>query len=89
MDGFSGLFTSGSLAIVMNVLAKLGLGALLGGAIGFERERSGRPAGIRTHMLLVIGVVLFSEVSKYFGGPDQARIAAQIVTGVGFLGAGT
>jgi putative Mg2+ transporter-C (MgtC) family protein len=40
-------------------------------------------------MLLVLGVVLFSEVSKGFGGPDSSRIAAQIVTGVGFLGAGT
>lgn len=73
----------------MDVLSKLGIGALLGGAIGMERERSGRPAGVRTHMLLVIGVILIAEVSKHFGAPDNSRIAAQIVTGVGFLGAGT
>lgn len=75
--------------VVVQVLFKLGLAVLLGGLIGYERERGGRPAGIRTHMLLVLGVTLFSEVSKAFGGGDQARIAAQVVTGVGFLGAGT
>lgn len=75
--------------LALEVLGKLGVGALLGGAIGFEREKAGRPAGIRTHMLLVIGVILIAEVSKHFGGPDESRIAAQIVTGVGFLGAGT
>lgn len=73
----------------LGILAKLGVGALLGGIIGFERERTGRPAGIRTHMLLVMGVVLICESSKAFGGQDASRIAAQIVTGVGFLGAGT
>lgn len=74
---------------VLEVMIKLGIGALLGGAIGWERERHGRPAGIRTHMMTVIGVVLFSEVSKVFAPGDPTRIAAQIVTGVGFLGAGT
>lgn len=73
----------------LDELAKLGIGALLGGVIGFEREKTGRPAGIRTHMLLVMGVVLICESSKAFGGQDASRIAAQIVTGVGFLGAGT
>lgn len=77
------------ISVLFSVLLKLGIGAVLGGAIGYERERSGRPAGIRTHMLLVLGVVLFSEVSKAFGDGDPGRIAAQIVTGVGFLGAGT
>lgn len=75
--------------LALDVLIKLGIGAVLGGAIGFDRERAGRPAGIRTHMLLVIGVTLLAEVSKAFGGVDNSRIAAQIVTGVGFLGAGT
>lgn len=74
--------------LILEVLIKLGVAAILGGMIGFERELHGRPAGIRTHMMLVIGVTLFSEVSKVFGG-DEARIAAQVVTGVGFLGAGT
>ena len=89
MDGLKTVFDPESGLILAEVLIKLGIGALLGGAIGYERERSGRAAGIRTHMLLVIGVVLFSEVSKGFGGGDSSRIAAQIVTGVGFLGAGT
>lgn len=75
--------------LLIDILLKLGLAALLGGIVGFERELHGRPAGVRTHMLLTLGVTLFSEVSKAFGGPDQSRIAAQIVTGVGFLGAGT
>lgn len=74
---------------VGQILGKLGLAVLLGGLIGYQRELGGRPAGIRTHMLLVLGVTLFSEISKAFGGSDQSRIAAQVVTGVGFLGAGT
>jgi putative Mg2+ transporter-C (MgtC) family protein len=86
---FHNAFTVESIWQAMDVLAKMGIGALLGGFIGLERERSGRPAGIRTHMLLVLGVVLICEVSKAFGAPDNSRIAAQIVTGVGFLGAGT
>ncbi|MER3413548.1 MAG: MgtC/SapB family protein [Armatimonadota bacterium] len=71
------------------VLLKLGFGAVLGGAIGWERELSGRPAGTRTHMLVVVGVILFSETSRLFPSQDPSRIAAQIVTGIGFLGAGT
>lgn len=89
MQIFDGVFTLESSTLALDVLAKLGIGAFLGGAIGLERERSGRPAGIRTHMLMVLGVVLLCEVSKNFGAPDNSRIAAQIVTGVGFLGAGT
>jgi len=75
--------------LIVEVLLKLGLAALLGAVVGLEREVHGRPAGIRTHMMLILGVTLFSEVSKNFSGGDQGRIAAQIVTGVGFLGAGT
>ncbi|MBS1722050.1 MAG: MgtC/SapB family protein [Armatimonadetes bacterium] len=75
--------------VVLLVLVKLGIAAVLGAVIGVEREMHGRPAGVRTHMMLIIGVTLFSEVSKSFGGGDPGRIAAQIVTGVGFLGAGT
>ncbi len=89
MSAFDGIFTPEAWLRVLEVMIKLGLGALLGGFIGWERERHGRPAGIRTHMMMVIGVVLFSEVSKVFADGDPSRIAAQIVTGVGFLGAGT
>jgi putative Mg2+ transporter-C (MgtC) family protein len=57
-------------------------------AIGLERELSGQPAGIRTHVLLALGASLFTLAGLTLGGPDAARIAAQVVTGVGFIGAG-
>ena len=78
-----------SLALAGEVLAKLGIGAILAGLIGWERERGGRAAGIRTHMLIAFGVILFSEVSKVFPGSEPNRIASMIVSGIGFLGAGT
>src|SRR4051794_33486755 len=78
-----------ALDFALAALIKLGIGAVLAFFIGWERERSGRPAGIRTHMLVVVGVILFTEVSKGFPGADPSRVAAQIVTGIGFLGAGT
>ncbi len=74
----------------------LGLAAALGGAVGLEREMHGQPAGLRTHMVLSIGAalatelsILFSEVLSPAGNPsDPARLAAQVISGVGFLGAG-
>jgi putative Mg2+ transporter-C (MgtC) family protein len=80
-------------------LARLALAAALGGAIGFERELRDREAGLRTHMLVSLGSALFTIVSAYgfheflTSGDqvvrfDPTRIAAQIVTGIGFLGAG-
>lgn len=62
--------------------------------MGWERERSHRPAGLRTHMLVTAGATSFTLVSVYgFSDPsgtrDLARVAAQIVAGIGFLGAGT
>lgn len=89
MDVFNGLFESTVMVSAASVLIKLGIAVILGGLIGWEREVHGRPAGLRTHMLMVLGVVLISEVSRNFGGGDPSRIASQIVTGVGFLGAGT
>jgi putative Mg2+ transporter-C (MgtC) family protein len=82
-----------------SVLGRLATAAALGGAIGFERELREREAGLRTHMLVAIGSALFTIVSAYgfrefltSGDPviraDPTRIAAQIVTGIGFLGAG-
>jgi putative Mg2+ transporter-C (MgtC) family protein len=71
-----------------SVLLRLGLGVVLAFAIGMEREMHGRPAGVRTHMLVAIGAMLFSEVGRSFGG-DPSRVAAQVVSGIGFLGAGT
>ena len=81
------------------VLVRVVLAGLLGGAIGTEREIREREAGLRTHMLVAVGAALFTIVSAYAwsdftfsqrGGItfDPTRIAAQIVTGIGFLGAG-
>lgn len=84
-----------------NAIGKLLIAAVLGGIIGWERERRGRPAGLRTHILVCIGVTLMMVVSEHifhryktFAADsiirvDPARIAAQVVTGIGFLGAGT
>ena len=80
-------------------LLRLAMAALLGGAIGLERELDEKAAGLRTHMLVAAGSALFTIVSAYgfhdflvHGGTqvrlDPTRIAAQIVTGIGFLGAG-
>jgi putative Mg2+ transporter-C (MgtC) family protein len=81
------------------VLLRVGLAAVLGGAIGFERELREREAGLRTHMLVSVGAALFTLVSAYAWTDwrfsteeglvfDPTRIAAQVVTGIGFLGAG-
>ena len=65
---------------------------MLGAIIGFERELQRQPAGFRTHSLVSLGAALFTVVSAYgFSGDlvDPTRIAAQIVSGIGFIGAGT
>lgn len=66
---------------------------LLGAVIGLEREQHGRPAGLRTHILVALGSCLIMLVSIYGfpsgTGSDPARLAAQVVSGIGFLGAGT
>ncbi len=64
------------------------LSLALGGIIGFQREREGKEAGLRTHILISVGAALFTLVSIYAFGGDPARVAAGIVTGIGFLGAG-
>lgn len=79
------------------VALRLLLAVLLGGLVGFERESRNRPAGFRTHILVCVGSALIMLVSAYGFPPDliagyaidPGRIAAQVVTGVGFLGAGT
>ena len=82
-----------------DVLLRIVLAGALGGAIGVERELREREAGLRTHMLVAIGAALFTLVSAYgfsefhFSNAsgityDPTRIAAQVVTGIGFLGAG-
>jgi putative Mg2+ transporter-C (MgtC) family protein len=87
----------------LELLGRLVLAALLGGVVGLEREVSGKPAGLRTNLLICVGAALLMELSigvaalanldnVALGSPfraDPARIAAQIVSGIGFLGAGT
>lgn len=75
----------------IEVIARLVLSAVIGGMIGVEREVQKRPAGLRTHILVSLGSALVMLISMYgFDGMgDPARLAAQVVTGVGFLGAGT
>ena len=83
-------FAPNDVEMTARVLLAFALGALL----GWERERAGRPAGLRTFMMVTAGSAAFTLVSIYGfvdqGLPrDPARVAAQIVTGIGFLGAGT
>jgi putative Mg2+ transporter-C (MgtC) family protein len=74
----------------LDLMLRLLLAAGLGAAIGIERELHRKPAGLRTNMLIAVGAALFTTVSVHSGngGGTPDRIAAQIVTGVGFLGAG-
>jgi len=84
----------------LSMFGRLLLAALLGGLVGVEREVHGRPAGFRTHLLVTVGACLMMLVSEGFFDKygqlsgsgvvrlDPARVAAQIVTGIGFLGAG-
>ncbi|HDN63048.1 MAG TPA: MgtC/SapB family protein [Candidatus Bathyarchaeota archaeon] len=74
--------------VVEHVL-RLILAIVLGAIVGLEREITHKPAGLRTHMLVSLGSCLFTVVSIYDFGMDPARIAAGIVTGIGFIGAGT
>ena len=78
----------------IDLLGRLALAVLLGGIVGVERELSGKPAGLRTNILICLGSALLMDLSITIGADqgrlgDPARIAAQVVTGVGFLGAGT
>jgi putative Mg2+ transporter-C (MgtC) family protein len=76
----------------LDLALRLSVGLVLGAAIGFERELQRQPAGFRTHSLVSLGAALFTVVSAYgFTGDvvDPTRIAAQIVSGIGFIGAGT
>jgi putative Mg2+ transporter-C (MgtC) family protein len=70
----------------LEILGRLALAGLVGGVIGLERELRGYPAGIRTLALVAMGSALFTDISQILGGDD--RVAAGIVTGIGFLGAG-
>jgi putative Mg2+ transporter-C (MgtC) family protein len=77
--------------ILVGAVLKVVLALIVGGLIGLERERRDIPAGIRTHMLVCAGSALITLVSLLMSGShgDATRIPAQIVSGIGFLGAGT
>jgi putative Mg2+ transporter-C (MgtC) family protein len=77
-------------ATVVRVVVRLVLAALLGGVLGYERERRGKTAGMRTHMLIAVGAALFALVPQQMGMSDDsvARVLQGLVAGIGFLGAG-
>ena len=81
-----------SMETQLDLALRLAAGLVLGAVIGFERELQRQPAGFRTHSLVALGAALFTVVSAFgFAGDavDPTRIAAQIVSGIGFIGAGT
>lgn len=83
-------FVANSWQNEMWMLVQLIVAVVLGSIIGYEREQAAKPAGVRTHGMVCLGAALFTVISLYGFGEtgDPARVAAQIVTGVGFLGAG-
>jgi len=78
------------MAVSLELLFELTLAILLGGLVGLERESRGKPTGIRTTILICVGAVLFTRLSQSIalGNGDPGRLAAQVITGVGFLGGG-
>src|SRR5580704_1048558 len=88
LDLLRGEIASG---IVVSSLTRLVLAAILGGIIGLERELNHRPTGLRTNMFICFGAALFTVLSAALAGvpSDAARIAAQIIPGIGFIGAGS
>jgi len=75
--------------LIYEQVLKLILAVILGGVIGWERERSHKPAGLRTHMLVCLGSTLITIISINYFISDYARIVAGIITGIGFIGAGS
>jgi|SRR3989338_5283890 len=77
-------------SLTVSILQKLILSVFLGALIGIEREIAHKSAGMRTHALVALGSALFTVAPALLSGPtiDPTRIAAQVVTGIGFLGAG-
>ncbi len=74
-----------------SVLVKLVFAVICGGIVGWQRETHERPAGLRTHVLVCLGAAVYTLASMAFDRPgsDPSRVAAQVATGMGFLGAGT
>jgi putative Mg2+ transporter-C (MgtC) family protein len=75
--------------VELQFIGQVALALLLGAILGWQRERIGKPAGLRTYALVSAGSAIFTIVSSTaFGGNEPTRIAAQIVSGIGFIGAG-
>ena len=78
---------------LISITIRVILSLLLGGIIGIERSRKNRPAGFRTYMLVCLSSTLVMMTNQYiyqqYGGTDPARLGAQVISGIGFLGAGT
>jgi putative Mg2+ transporter-C (MgtC) family protein len=74
----------------LEIILRLLLAAALGAGIGYQRERAAKAAGLRTHTLIALGAALFTVVSifGFSGAVDPSRVAAGVVAGVGFIGAG-
>jgi len=75
---------------LLDIILRLLLAAALGAGIGYQRERANKPAGLRTHILISLGSALFTVISIFgFNGTvDPSRVAAGVVAGIGFIGAG-
>jgi len=77
----------------LSIIVRIILSLLIGGILGIERERKRQPAGFRTYMLVCLGATLAMMTNQYvleqFGGGDMTRLGAQVISGIGFLGAGT
>ncbi|NLN47211.1 MAG: MgtC/SapB family protein, partial [Clostridiaceae bacterium] len=78
----------------LSIVVRMLFAILAGGVIGMERERKRRPAGFRTHMLVCLGSALVMMINQYIfytftQSSDPARLGAQVISGIGFLGAGT
>ncbi|MBN1937139.1 MAG: phosphate signaling complex protein PhoU [Anaerolineae bacterium] len=84
------IFGEFDLTLALEIVSKIALAMLLGGLVGWERERHQMPAGVRTFILVSVGACIFTFLSYHAFGQkgDPARVAAQVVSGIGFLGAG-
>jgi putative Mg2+ transporter-C (MgtC) family protein len=92
LERFLAEFSFDLSVFIFDIIIPCMLAMIFGGAIGLQRERHERPAGLRTHTLVCLGSTVFTLVSYLgftsFAGVDASRIAAGIVTGIGFIGAG-
>ena len=87
VDDFSDL---PDISLVIRLAVRLFLAAIMGGVLGFQRERSGKAAGLRTHMLVALGSALFVLIPQQAGMSlaDLSRVMQGVVSGIGFIGAG-